>query len=88
MRRPIPLVIQSATPAAYPILMRLLASKRLTREVQVTEVKVWEKTEKHLGWIVNKKADVSFSAVAAVAKLYQKGLDIKMTAIVIWDNFF
>jgi len=86
--RPVPLVIQSATPVVYPILLRLLASRRLTREVRITEVKVWDKTEKHLGWIVNKKADISFSAVAAVAKLYQKGLDIRMTAIVVWDNFF
>ena len=88
LHRPVPLVIQSATPVVYPILMRLLESKRLTRAVRIEELKVWDKTEKHLGWIVNKKADISFSAVAAVAKLYQKGLDIKMTAIVVWDNFF
>ncbi len=86
--RAVPLVIQSATPVVYPILMRLLESRRLMKAIRVEELKVWDKTEKHLGWIVNKKADISFSAVAAVAKLYQKGLDIKMTAIVVWDNFF
>jgi NitT/TauT family transport system substrate-binding protein len=84
----VPLVIQSATPVVYPILMRLLESKRLMREIRVDELKVWDKTEKHLGWIVNKKADISFSAVAAVAKLYQKDLDIKMPVIAVWDNFF
>ncbi len=88
LQRPVPLVIQSATPVVYPILMRLLESQRLMRAIRVEELKVWDKTEKHLGWIVNKKADISFSAVAAVAKLYQKGLDIRMTAIVVWDNFF
>ena len=84
----VPLVIQSATPVVYPVLMRLLESKRLLKEVRIDELKVWDKTEKHLGWIVNKRADISFSAVAAVAKLYQKNLDIKMPAIVVWDNFF
>ncbi len=84
----VPLVIQSATPVVYPIIMRMLESKRLMREIKVEELKIWDKTEKHLGWIVNRKADISFSAVAAVAKLYQKGLDIKMTSIVVWDNFF
>ncbi len=88
MLRPVPLVIQSATPVVYPILMRLLSSQRLMRAIRVEELKVWDKTEKHLGWIVNQRADISFSAVAAVAKLYQKGLDIRMTAIVVWDNFF
>ena len=84
----VPLVIQSATPVVYPVLMRLLESKRLLKEVRIDELKVWDKTEKHLGWIVNKRADISFSAVAAVAKLYQKNLDIIMPAIVVWDNFF
>jgi NitT/TauT family transport system substrate-binding protein len=88
LMRKVPLVIQSATPVVYPILMRMLESKRLMRAIRVDELKIWDKTEKHLGWIVNKKADISFSAVAAVAKLYQKGLDIKMTAIAVWDNFF
>ncbi len=88
LHQPVPLVIQSATPVVYPVLMRLLESRRLMREIRVEELKVWDKTEKHLGWIVNKKADISFSAVAAVAKLYTKGLDIKMKAIVVWDNFF
>ncbi len=88
LMRKVPLVIQSATPVVYPLLMRMLESKRLMRAIRVEELKVWDKTEKHLGWIVNKKADISFSAVAAVAKLYQKGLDIKMTAIAVWDNFY
>ncbi len=84
----VPLVIQSATPVVYPIIMRLLQSRRLMDMIKIEELKIWDKTEKHLGWIINGKADISFSAVAAVAKLYQKGLDIKMKAIVVWDNFF
>ncbi len=84
----VPLVIQSATPVVYPIIMRLLQSKRLMDMIKIEELKIWDKTEKHLGWIINGKADISFSAVAAVAKLFQKGLDIKMKAIVVWDNFF
>ena len=84
----VPLVIQSATPVVYPIIMRLLQSKRLMELIKIEELKIWDKTEKHLGWIMNGKADISFSAVAAVAKLYQKGLDIKMKAITVWDNFY
>ncbi len=84
----IPLVIQSATPVVYPIIMRLLQSRRLMDLIKIEELKIWDKTEKHLGWIINGRADISFSAVAAVAKLYQKGLDIKMKAVVVWDNFF
>ncbi len=84
----IPLVIQSATPVVYPLIMRLLQSDRLMRKIKIEELKIWRETEKHLGWIVNKKADISFSAVAAVAKLFMKELDIKMKAIVLWDNFF
>ncbi len=84
----VPLVIQSATPVVYPIIMRLLQSKRLMDLIKIEELKIWDKTEKHLGWIINGRADISFSAVAAVAKLYQKGLDIKMKAVVVWDNFF
>lgn len=84
----VPLVIQSATPVVYPIIMKLLQSPELMSRVKIEELKIWDKTEKHLAWIVNKKADISFSAVAAVAKLYQKGLDIKMKSIIVWDNFY
>ncbi len=84
----IPLIIQSATPVVYPIIMKLLQSGELMSRIKIEELKIWDKTEKHLAWIVNKKADISFSAVAAVAKLYQKGLDIKMKSIVVWDNFY
>ncbi len=84
----VPLVIQSATPVVYPLIMRLLQSDRLMSRIQIEELKIWNETEKHLGWIVNKRADISFSAVAAVAKLYMKDLDIKMKAVVLWDNFF
>jgi len=49
MLHPVPLVIQSATPVVYPVLMRLLSSKRLMRAIRVQELKVWDKTEKHLG---------------------------------------
>ncbi len=84
----IPLTIQSATPVVFPIIMRLLQSKRLMDKIKLEELKIWDKTEKHLGWILSGKADISFSAVAAVAKIYQKGLDIKMKAVTVWDNFF
>ncbi len=84
----IPLTIQSATPVVYPIIMRLLQSKKLMDKIRLEELKIWDKTEKHLGWILSGKADISFSAVAAVAKIYQKGLDIKMKAVAVWDNFF
>ncbi|MBL7095362.1 DUF1858 domain-containing protein [candidate division KSB1 bacterium] len=84
----IPLVIQSATPVVYPIIMKLLQSPELMSRIKIEELKIWDKTEKHLSWIVNKKADISFTAVAAVAKLYQKGLDIKLKSIVVWDNFY
>ncbi len=84
----IPLVIQSATPVVYPIIMKVLQSKELMNLIRIEELKIWDKTEKHLGWIVNGKADISFSAVAAVANLFQKGLDIKMTSVIVWDNFY
>jgi len=84
----VPLVIQSATPVVYPIIMKLLQSPELMSRIKIEELKIWDKTEKHLGWIVNNKADISFTAVAAVAKLYQKGLDIKLKSIVVWDNFY
>ncbi|MCD6122561.1 MAG: DUF2249 domain-containing protein [Spirochaetales bacterium] len=84
----IPLVIQSATPVVYPIVMKLLQSRELMSRIKIEELKVWDKTEKHLGWILNGRADISFSAVAAVANLFQKGLDIKMKSIIVWDNFY
>ncbi len=84
----IPLVIQAATPVVLPIVLRLLKSGRLMERIQIQELKVWKETEKHMAWIVNGKADVTFSAVAAAAKLYLTGNDIKMTSIDIWDNFY
>ena len=83
----IPVVIQSATPVTYPIIMRMLKSEKIKSEFEITELKVWRETEKHLGWIVNEKADISFSALMSSAKLYNSGKDIKMPAMVVWDNF-
>ena len=79
------IVLQSATPVAYPVLMRLLQSDRLRSAVKIKELKVWSETEKHLGWIVNKKADISFSAVITSNKL--RNADIKFPAVFVWDNF-
>ncbi len=84
----IPLVIQAATPVVLPIVLKLLKSQRLMEKIQIQELKVWKETEKHMAWIVNGKADVTFSALAAAAKLYLTGNDIKMTSIDIWDNFY
>ena len=55
-------VIQSATPVAYPVIMRLLQSEIIRKNIEIKELKVWEETEKHLAWITNGKADISFSA--------------------------
>jgi len=41
--------------------------------------------KKHLGWIVNGKADISFSALITSSKL--KDLDVRFKALVVWDNF-
>ncbi len=79
------IVLQSATPVAYPVIMRLLQSERLQRAVRIRDLKVWSETEKHLGWIVNGKADISFSAVITSNKL--RDLDVKFPAVVVWDNF-
>ena len=79
------IVIQSATPVAYPILMRLLQSQRLRERIVLKELKVWEETEKHLAWIVNGRADVSFSALITGSKL--PSADIVMPAALVWDNF-
>ena len=79
------LVIQSATPVAYPVIMRLLQSEVLRKNVAIKELKIWEETEKHLAWISNGKADISFSALLTSLKLQK--LDIKIPALFVWDNF-
>ncbi len=84
----VPLVIQSATPIVYPILMQLLKSRRLTERIRIEELKVWEETEKHMAWIVNGRADFSFSAVMAAARLFDSGVDIKLLSVDVWDNFY
>ena len=78
-------VIQSATPVAYPVIMKLLQSEKIKNHINVTELKVWEETEKHLAWITNGKADISFSALITSAKL--RNNDIKIPALFVWDNF-
>jgi NitT/TauT family transport system substrate-binding protein len=78
-------VIQSATPVAYPVIMRLLQSEKIRKAIGIKELKVWEETEKHLAWIANGKADISFSALITSAKL--KNSDIKIPALFVWDNF-
>jgi len=78
-------VIQSATPVAYPVIMRLLQSEKIRKAVKIKELKVWEETEKHLAWIANGKADISFSALITSAKL--KKHDVKIPALFVWDNF-
>ncbi|MEA3499463.1 MAG: DUF2249 domain-containing protein [Candidatus Marinimicrobia bacterium] len=83
----VPVVIQSATPTTYPIIMKMLQSEELMSRIEIQELKVWEETEKHMAWIVNGKADISFSAVAAASKLFLVGSDIKMMSVDIWDNF-
>ncbi|MCD6115593.1 ferredoxin, partial [bacterium] len=79
-------VIQSATPVAYPVIMRLLQSEKIRSSITIKELKVWEETEKHLGWIVNGKADISFSALITSVKL--KDVDVKLPAMFVWDNFY
>lgn len=81
----IEVVIQSATPVAYPVIMRLLQSDTLRKKITIRELKVWEETEKHLAWIVNGRADISFSAIITSLKL--KNTDIKIPAFFVWDNF-
>ncbi len=78
-------VIQSATPVAYPVIMRLLQSEKIRKSINIKELKVWEETEKHLAWISNGKADISFSALITSAKL--RNSDIKIPALFVWDNF-
>jgi len=83
----VPIVLQSATPVAYPIILKMLESEQIINKFEITELKVWRETEKHLGWIVNDKADISFTALMSSAKLYNKGKDLKMPVMVVWDNF-
>ncbi len=78
-------VIQSATPVAYPVIMRLLQSEKIRKHINIKELKVWEETEKHLAWITNGRADISFSALITSAKL--RASDIKIPALFVWDNF-
>ena len=78
-------VIQSATPVAYPVIMKLLQSEKIRKHINIKELKVWEETEKHLAWITTGKADISFSALITSAKL--KSYDIKIPALFVWDNF-
>ena len=78
-------IIQSATPVAYPVIMRLLQSDKIREIINIKELKVWEETEKHLAWITNGKADISFSALITSAKL--RNSDIKIPALFVWDNF-
>ncbi len=78
-------VIQSATPVAYPVIMRLLQSEKIRKSINIKELKVWDETEKHLGWIVNGKADISFSALVTSARL--KDNDVVIPALFVWDNF-
>jgi len=82
------MVVQSATPVVYPVLIKLLKSDRFNANVEVTEYKVWDETEKHLGWIVNGKADLSFSAILAMSNLTSNKDIIKLTNITVWDNFY
>jgi len=82
------MVIQSATPVVYPVLLKLLQSERVKKSVEVTEYKVWEETEKHLGWIVNGKADLSFSAILAMSNLASNKDIVKLTSVTVWDNFY
>ena len=82
------LVLQSATPVVWPILARMMASERLTSKVRFDEIKVWDKTEQHLAWLLKGRADVTFSAVVAATRFYARGVDIKMASVDVWDNFF
>lgn len=79
-------VLQSATPIAYPILLKMLESKKLMEKIEIEELKVWRETEKHLSWIVSGKADISFTALMSSAKIFNTK-KIVMPAIVVWDNF-
>ncbi len=84
----VPVVIQSATPVVYPVLLRVLDDPQIKSHFDVREVKVWQETEKHLGWIVSGKADISFSAIIASANLLGKENDVKLATVSVWDNFY
>lgn len=84
----VPVVIQSATPVVYPVLLRILKSSEIKKYFDVRQVKVWEKTEKHLGWIVSGKADISFSAIISSANLLGRETDVKLATVTVWDNFY
>ncbi len=81
-------VLQSATPVVWPVLARMMASERLTSRVRFDEIKIWDKTEQHLAWLLKGRADVTFSAVVAATRFYARGVDIKMASVDVWDNFF
>lgn len=81
-------VMQSATPVVWPVLLRMQQSERINEVMRFDEIKVWQKTEKHLGWLVRGKADITFSAVAAVAKLFASDRDLVMASVDVWDNFY
>ena len=82
------MVIQSATPVVYPVLLKLINSEEVRKNIEVTEYKVWEETEKHLGWIVNGKADLSFSAILAMSNLTNNKDIVTLTSVAVWDNFY
>ena len=84
----VPIVLQSATPVVYPVILRMLESEELMSRVEFTELKVWEQTEKHLAWIARGKADISFSAIMAISKLLgKKNSGIKLASVDVWNNF-
>jgi len=85
LRHKAEVVIQSATPVAYPVIMRLLQSDVIRKHLKINELKVWEETEKHLAWVTNGKADISFSALLTSIKIQK--YDIKVPALFVWDNF-
>ncbi len=80
-------VLQAATPIAIPIFALMKRSKKLAEYFNFTEIKVWDETEKHLGWMVSGKADISFSAIIASSKLFATGTDLKLVSVDVWDNF-
>ncbi|NKQ35186.1 MAG: DUF2249 domain-containing protein [Chloroflexi bacterium] len=84
----VPIVLQSATPAPAPVIYRMLQSERLQTRLKVTDLKIWEETEKHLSWVVRNKADITFTAVLAAVKVFAKKKDIRLASVDIWDNFY
>ncbi len=84
----VPIVLQSATPVVYPVILRMQQSQAFQDTFEVKELKVWKETEKHLSWIVSGKADISFSAIIASANLLGKENDVKLASVNVWDNFY